>query len=83
MLLRNKITRKKFAILALLCCITISSIAQEIIPIYKDASKPIEERVADLLSKMTLQEKIAQLSHLHGHQRRHELRMRRRIQPYR
>ena len=68
MLLRNKITRKKFAILALLCCITISSIAQEIIPIYKDASKPIEERVADLLSKMTLQEKIAQLSHLHGHQ---------------
>ena len=27
---------------------------------YKDASLPIEERVADLLSRMTLEEKIMQ-----------------------
>ena len=28
-------------------------------PIYKQASRPIEERVADLLSRMTIEEKIA------------------------
>ena len=30
-------------------------------PIYKQASRPIEERVADLLSRMNIEEKIAQL----------------------
>lgn len=30
-------------------------------PIYKQSSRPIEERVADLLSRMTIEEKIAQL----------------------
>lgn len=30
-------------------------------PIYKQASRPIEERVADLLSRMTIEEKVAQL----------------------
>jgi beta-glucosidase len=29
-------------------------------PIYKDASRPVEERVADLLGRMTLEEKVAQ-----------------------
>lgn len=32
--------------------------------IYKDASRPVEERVADLLSRMTLEEKFAQM---HGY----------------
>ncbi len=31
-------------------------------PKYKDASVPVDERVADLVSRMTLQEKVAQLS---------------------
>lgn len=31
-------------------------------PIYKDASKPIEDRVNDLVSKMTLEEKVMQLN---------------------
>lgn len=30
-------------------------------PVYKQASRPIEERVADLLQRMTVEEKIAQL----------------------
>ena len=30
-------------------------------PVYKDATKPIEKRVSDLLGKMTLDEKVAQL----------------------
>ena len=29
--------------------------------IYKDATRPVEERVEDLLSRMTLEEKAAQL----------------------
>jgi beta-glucosidase len=30
-------------------------------PIYRDASRPVEDRVADLLSRMTLEEKVAQM----------------------
>lgn len=31
-------------------------------PLYKDASAPVEKRVEDLLSRMTLEEKIMQLN---------------------
>ena len=31
-------------------------------PVYKDATRPVEERIADLLSKMTLEEKVMQLN---------------------
>jgi beta-glucosidase len=31
-------------------------------PVYKDATKPIEERVQDLISRMTLKEKVGQLN---------------------
>lgn len=34
--------------------------------IYKDSSYPVEKRVDDLLNRMTLDEKIAQISHLHS-----------------
>ena len=30
-------------------------------PLYKDASRPVSERVADLLGRMTLEEKVALL----------------------
>jgi beta-glucosidase-like glycosyl hydrolase len=29
-------------------------------PVYKDASRPVDERIADLLARMTLEEKVAQ-----------------------
>ncbi|MDE6645011.1 MAG: glycoside hydrolase family 3 C-terminal domain-containing protein, partial [Muribaculaceae bacterium] len=44
-------------------------------PIYKDASAPIETRVADLLSRMTTEEKAGQLTCLMGwemYERRHD-----------
>ena len=51
--------------IVLLFCI-ISSFAQST-PIYKDASQPVEIRVQDLLSRMTLEEKIAQMRHIHAY----------------
>lgn len=36
--------------------------AQQTIPPYKDAHLSIEDRVADLLSRMTLEEKVAQVA---------------------
>ncbi len=58
--------RKRLIVLAssIICCSVFVS-AQQIVP-YKDASLPIERRVDDLLSRMTLEEKIAQISHLHS-----------------
>lgn len=35
-------------------------------PLYKKASAPVEARVKDLLQRMTLQEKIAQMRHIHS-----------------
>ena len=46
--------KKKFLFAAFLICGTISSVAEEK-PRYKDASLPVEERVEDLLRRMTLQ----------------------------
>ena len=36
------------------------SFAAEALPLYKDAAQPIHARVADLLAKMTLEEKVNQ-----------------------
>jgi beta-glucosidase len=35
--------------------------SQSQVPLYKDASQPVERRVEDLLSRMTLEEKVAQM----------------------
>jgi beta-glucosidase len=40
--------------------------SQEKVPDYKNPSLPVEKRVADLLSRMTLEEKVAQLTCLWG-----------------
>jgi beta-glucosidase len=49
----------------MLTCIFAECYAQQM-AVYKDATKPAEARVRDLLSRMTLQEKIAQMTHVHG-----------------
>ncbi len=41
-----------------------TAIAQEQMPLYKDASQPVDARVEDLLSRMTLEEKIVQITTL-------------------
>ena len=48
----------------LLCCVAQVN-AQQPLP-YKNPLLPAEERVNDLLSRMTLEEKIAQIRHLHS-----------------
>ncbi|RDC57360.1 glycosyl hydrolase [Pedobacter chinensis] len=40
--------------------------AQKTKHVYQDATKPITERIEDLLKRMTLQEKIDQLRHIHS-----------------
>src|SRR5713226_1524991 len=47
-------------LLGLLCATFCGAAAQEA-PLYRDARAPVEQRVADLLSRMTLEEKVAQL----------------------
>lgn len=44
---------------AALLLLATSAVAQER-PLYKDAKQPVDERVRDLLSRMTLEEKVAQ-----------------------
>jgi len=46
---------------ALVLGIGTAAIAQSRLPIYKDPHQPVERRVDDLLSRMTLDEKVAQL----------------------
>ena len=57
--------RKKVLILAL-CLLgvthSLSSKDKKSIPLYKDAKAPIEKRIDDLISRMTLEEKILQLN---------------------
>jgi beta-glucosidase len=45
---------------ALCSCVCLASVAQEV-PAYRDAKLPVEERVADLMGRMTLEEKVAQM----------------------
>ncbi|POY37205.1 glycosyl hydrolase [Solitalea longa] len=42
--------------------------AQQNVELYKDPNQPVEARVKDLLHRMTLEEKIAQMRHVHSEQ---------------
>jgi beta-glucosidase len=52
---------------ALVCGLMATAFAQgkaeQPSPVYKDPSRPIEQRVADLVSRMTLEEKVRQMQH--------------------
>ena len=58
----------KTRILGLVALLTVASLgnAQETMK-YKDASLPVEVRVQDLLGRMTLEEKVAQMRHIHAY----------------
>ena len=51
-------------ILALLCAICRTSSAQQASEPYKDPKLPVEQRVNDLISRMTVEEKASQLVHM-------------------
>ena len=60
---------KKIVYLGAIALIAIcASAAQEAVPGYRNPSLPIEQRVADLLGRMTLQEKVDQLRGGHHYQ---------------
>ncbi len=46
----------------LACALTVSGLSASAKAIYKDAKQPVEKRVEDLLSRMTIEEKIGQLN---------------------
>src|SRR5580700_10863117 len=57
------VTRKTvFLTATLLASIPASARTSHDQPIYKDPNAPVEQRVEDLLSRMTLEEKIAQIT---------------------
>ncbi len=43
-----------------------SASGEEEIPLYKDRDCPVEKRIDDLIGRMTVEEKIGQVSHLHS-----------------
>jgi hypothetical protein len=49
-----------FVAAALCSCVCVVAGAQDV-PAYRDAKLPVEDRVADLIGRMTLDEKVAQL----------------------
>ena len=55
---------KKITVIALLLAAALGAQARNGSgkPAYKDAGRPVEERVSDLLSRMTLEEKVMQLN---------------------
>ena len=55
-----KFSIRKISMLVAIATLPVSLRAQEI-PIYRDASKPLEERIDDALSRMTLEEKVGLL----------------------
>ena len=52
---------------AVLTVVTVTMLeAQGPSPVYRQANAPVDARVADLLSRMTLEEKVAQLVAIEG-----------------
>ena len=56
--MRNKLTMKVFMMIAML---TFTLLVKAQKPIYKEPGQPVERRVTDLMERMTLEEKVAQM----------------------
>jgi beta-glucosidase len=55
---------KSLAAYGLLLCLTAAAAQEATRPTYLDPSKPMEQRVSDLIGRLTLEEKAQQLNHL-------------------
>ena len=53
--------KRFYCYVSALCLVWAASCGSSDVPVYLDDSKPIEERVEDALSRMTLEEKVAML----------------------
>lgn len=51
----------KYLFYLLIALITPATLVAKEKPLYKDASQPVEKRVTDLMSRMTIEEKVAQM----------------------
>lgn len=60
--MKNRVLHFASAALGLCLATSVVSAKKPYIPVYKNPSAPIEKRVEDLLSRMTLEEKIMQLN---------------------
>ena len=56
--------RRKITLIT--ACMMMAACSVEKAPLYKDASVPVEKRVEDLLSRMTLEEKVGQMNQFVG-----------------
>lgn len=56
--------RRKITLIT--ACMMMAACSGEKAPLYKDASAPVEKRVEDLLSRMTLEEKVGQMNQFVG-----------------
>ncbi len=54
----------KKALLSLVLLATLATAQSPAAPVYLNPSKPMEQRITDLISRLTLEEKAAQLNHL-------------------
>lgn len=59
-------TVKSNIIMAISFALAMSSCSDDVSPLYKDAGAPVEKRVEDLLSRMTLEEKVGQMNQFVG-----------------
>ncbi len=57
---------KSNIIMAISLIMAMSSCSGDDLPLYKDAGAPVEKRVEDLLSRMTLEEKVGQMNQFVG-----------------
>lgn len=58
--------RTIFGLIVIILIMLVSSVRAQEMPLYKNPLAPTEARVNDLLGRMTLEEKIAQIRHLHS-----------------